>query len=905
MTILQHNINTWDNKKFELYNTYRHIDPHIILLNHHGLTDNKTLNYQHYTTYTSNKENSKHRGTAILVKDNIQHTILDDFETDLLAITVPTRQGPVTIATDYIAPHAPYLHFIDYYNLINRQNPVYILGDLNARHPTLSDTANRTRNKVGTHIHQLMELDKIKHIGPHFPTFITSRSSTTPDIVLGNNRIFHNIHLTPGPLTTSDHIPTIAKITAHPIQIPIRPRKQFNKANWEQYRQDLSNINFTTPNTITSSSIDNLIQTFNNHINTATENHIPTIRYRIIPGAKSNDTTRQLQTQYNNIYREIQTLGHSPARNHIITNLKTQLRTEYQKIQTETWNEIVENINLDTDPLHFWKSMKRFQGNEKQKIPYIKDHHNNKIHETENKETHFRNHWKKIFQNQPSDPLWSQTQTELHVLSNRRNLDPHPTADITRLDNTFPPIMHAEIVNIIKRLKHKAPGPSGITATQLQHLPANMTQHLTHIYNLCLSIGYFPRTFKHATMIFIPKTDKSQHHIVSYRPISLLDVHGKILDKILNTRLDQHITLTNNHNPRQHGFRHNRGVNTALATFYETIAIHKLQKHNIDIVLRDVKSAFDKVWHVGLKQKILNLNLHPCFTKILSNFITDRTARIRLDTYTGQEFTLHSGVPQGACLSPTLFNLYTHDIPDPAPYSQNIMYADDISQIIHYPGTHNMLARKTIAAIETINHFENKWLITTNTDKFDIIALNRQNKAPIIINDRIIPYKSKGKILGLTFSDFSIKPHIAIRIFSAKNKLTKLQKFKNLTTHNKLKLYKTIILPTLTFPTVPINTISRHQMLRLQRIQNLATRFITDTRWSDFRSSETLHNRLNLDPVNIFIHKQAHNTWENIQNTIPDLYTQLSTHNPPIDHRTVYKSSRLLAEQPIPPPIYT
>ena len=155
------------------------------------------------------------------------------------------------------------------------------------------------------------------------------------------------------------------------------------------------------------------------------------------------------------------------------------------------------------------------------------------------------------------------------------------------------------------------------------------------------------------------------------------------------------------------------------------------------------------------------------------------------------------------------------------------MYADDISQIIHYPGTHNMFARKPARAIETMNNFEKKkWLLTTNTDKLDIMQLNTRNKAPNTNNNQIIPYKNKGKILGLTFGKLLITLHITTCTLSVEVKLAKLQKFKNFIIHNKLKLYKTIILPTLSFPTVPINTISRHQMLKLQRIQNLATRFI-------------------------------------------------------------------------------
>ena len=54
--------------------------------------------------------------------------------------------------------------------------------------------------------------------------------------------------------------------------------------------------------------------------------------------------------------------------------------------------------------------MKRFQGNKKQKMLYIKDHHNNKIHEKENKENYFRKHLEKTFKNQPTDSLLTQTE---------------------------------------------------------------------------------------------------------------------------------------------------------------------------------------------------------------------------------------------------------------------------------------------------------------------------------------------------------------------------------------------------------------------------------------------------------------------------------------------------------------
>ena len=73
-------------------------------------------------------------------------------------------------------------------------------------------------------------------------------------------------------------------------------------------------------------------------------------------------------------------------------------------------------------------------------------------------------------------------------------------------------------------------------------------------------------------MIFIHKGNTSQYNIKNYSPIALLDIQGKLLDKILNTRLTHHIDRHNINNDRQHGFRKHRGKDTALAIFYETLA---------------------------------------------------------------------------------------------------------------------------------------------------------------------------------------------------------------------------------------------------------------------------------------------------------------------------------------------
>ena len=74
-----------------------------------------------------------------------------------------------------------------------------------------------------------------------------------------------------------------------------------------------------------------------------------------------------------------------------------------------------------------------------------------------------------------------------------------------------------------------------------------------------------------------------------------------------------------------------------------------------NIVIRDVSKGFDKVWHKGLKYKIQNqYQLLPLTIKLLSTFLKQRTARIKVNDYEGPAFDLESGVPQGSVLGPTL-----------------------------------------------------------------------------------------------------------------------------------------------------------------------------------------------------------------------------------------------------------
>lgn len=157
---------------------------------------------------------NRHDGTAIAIKHNIPHKIYDHFISDLLAIETDTSTGKIIIATLYQPPSRDFIPTPDFIELFRRNIPVYMAADLNANHPAFGYYSTNTK---GRQIYTLMQNRLMQHIGPHFPTFYTQRRGTNPDIVLTNFKTHHNINITQGPLTTSDHIPIIITLSASPI----------------------------------------------------------------------------------------------------------------------------------------------------------------------------------------------------------------------------------------------------------------------------------------------------------------------------------------------------------------------------------------------------------------------------------------------------------------------------------------------------------------------------------------------------------------------------------------------------------------------------------------------------------------------------------------------------------------
>ena len=166
------------------------------------------------------------------------------------------------------------------------------------------------------------------------------------------------------------------------------------------------------------------------------------------------------------------------------------------------------------------------------------------------------------------------------------------------------------------------------------------------IFSQCIDTGSFPLEWKKASVVPVHKKGDKQCS-KNYRPVSLLPICGKILERLIFNEMFRFFIENNMISSNQSGFKPGDScINQLLSITHE---IYKSFDGGFEVrgVFLDISKAFDKVWHKGIIFKLKQNGISGKLLSVLSDFLKDRKQRVILNGQVSSWTDVNAGIPQG------------------------------------------------------------------------------------------------------------------------------------------------------------------------------------------------------------------------------------------------------------------
>lgn len=282
-----------------------------------------------------------------------------------------------------------------------------------------------------------------------------------------------------------------------------------------------------------------------------------------------------------------------------------------------------------------------------------------------------------------------------------------------------------EVQTILMSLKsNSSPGWDNITNSFLKLAKFHIIPVITHLVNLCFTLGVVPSALKLATVTPVYKGGVKSN-VTNYRPISVLSSISKILEKLLNTRLLAYLEKFSMLSLSQFGFRKGKSTEDAIEALTKQIVNHVDRGDKCLTVFLDLRKAFDTVSVTTLLLKLERMGIRGVPLDLLRSYMSGRKQRVKIDNYVSDYTDVIFGVPQGSVLGPTLFLIYLNDLCNMSLGNASVIsYADDTA-LIFYAATWNKLQSVTEKGLATVCCWLRDNLLTLNNDKTNFICFSK------------------------------------------------------------------------------------------------------------------------------------------------------------------------------------
>jgi hypothetical protein len=400
------------------------------------------------------------------------------------------------------------------------------------------------------------------------------------------------------------------------------------------------------------------------------------------------------------------------------------------------------------------------------------------------------------------------------------------------------PITEVEIQRSLNTAKGStAPGEDGLPTLVWKHLWKHLGKLVTRIFAASIYLGYHPKRWRSAKIVVLRKPGKPDYSVPgAYRPISLLNTLGKILEAVMARRLsylaEKHGLLPDT----QFGGRPGRTTEQALLVLSNAIDRAWYKHKVVTLMAFDLEGAFNGVNKVSLDARLRAKKIPAVARKWIASFMSDRYASIGFDDFRTEVAPLgNAGLAQGSPLSPILFAFFNSDLVD-----QPVTIHGGASAFIddYFRWRVGRSAEENLAKIqaEDIPRIE-AWARQTGScfaaQKTELIHLTRKKGehllGQVVMNGKPIKPSPTAKLLGVVFDqELRWKEHLQQAIKRATKVTIALCGMRHLRPEQMRQLYQACVTPVVDYASTVwhdplrdkthlrhLNTVQRTPLIRI------------------------------------------------------------------------------------------
>jgi hypothetical protein len=420
---------------------------------------------------------------------------------------------------------------------------------------------------------------------------------------------------------------------------------------------------------------------------------------------------------------------------------------------------------------------------------------------------------------------------------------------------------------------------------------------ITNIINLSLSEGTFHPLFKSALVTpLLKKHSLPADDLSSYRPISNLNFISKILERIIHSRLSDHLHKFPSLSPFQSAYRKFHSTETALLRIQNDLLLATNKQKISALVLLDLSAAFDTIDHKILLDRLSRtFGITDNALSLLSSFLINRFQSVSLDSNLSNPSPLDTGVPQGSVLGPLLFSLYTSPLSlllKNTPVSFHL-YADDTQLYISFSSSDST---SNLAILSSTLDSVHAWLtanrLSVNPSKTEylLVGTNQQRSklisSSLLFQGNILTPSSTVQNLGVTFdADLSYHHHISKICSTSFYHIRHLRQIRSSIDQNSaIILANALVSSRLDYCNSLFYGLPSNTLYRLQKIQNSVARVVVPSVKRYQHITPTLRTLHWLPVEKRITYKIATLTFKTQQTQLPSYLSDLLTPYKPSRH---------------------